>query len=102
MVADFTGTMRGPMKRSDGKLIAPTNKKFHIEFRTVAHWKNGKIIEETFFYDWVGLLKQIGDYVSVSVPLATSLFVAACFQYPTVKRCRTWVGRSSSSIIATA
>jgi hypothetical protein len=27
--------MRGPMKRSDGKLIAPTNKKFHIEFRTV-------------------------------------------------------------------
>src|ERR1700733_9067807 len=38
-------------------------------------------------------------YVSVVVPLATLLFVAACFQYPTVKRCRTWVGRSSSSII---
>src|ERR1700719_2975355 len=38
---------------------------------------------------------------TISVPLATSLFVAACFQYPTVKRCRTWVGRSSSSIIAT-
>jgi hypothetical protein len=34
-VADFTGTMRGPMKGSDGKLIAPTNKKFHIEFCTV-------------------------------------------------------------------
>jgi hypothetical protein len=34
-VADFTGTMRGPMKRSDGKLIAPTNKKFHIEFCTL-------------------------------------------------------------------
>ena len=44
-VADFTGTMRGPMKGSDGKLIAPTNKKFHIEFCTVAHWKNGEIIE---------------------------------------------------------
>jgi ketosteroid isomerase-like protein len=59
-VADFTGTMRGPMKGSDGKLIAPTNKKFHIEFCTVAHWKNGKIIEEKLFYDLVGLLKQIG------------------------------------------
>ena len=56
-VADFTGTMRGPMKASDGKLIAPTNKKFHIEFCTVAHWKNGEIIEEKLFYDLVELLK---------------------------------------------
>ncbi|MFZ0503063.1 MAG: ester cyclase [Chthoniobacterales bacterium] len=38
----------------------PTNKKFHIEFCTVAHWKNGEIIEEKLFYDLVGLLKQIG------------------------------------------
>ena len=59
-VADFTGTMRGPMKGSDGKMIAPTNKKFHIEFCTVAHWKNGEIVEEKLFYDLVGLLKQIG------------------------------------------
>jgi SnoaL-like polyketide cyclase len=27
-VADFTGTMRGPMKGADGKMIAPTNKAF--------------------------------------------------------------------------
>ena len=39
---------------SDGKLIAPTNKKFHIEFCTVAHWKNGEIIDEKLFYDLVG------------------------------------------------
>src|SRR6476620_5922489 len=64
--------------------------------------KNGEIIEEKLFYDLVGLPKTDRRYVSVSLPLATSLFVAACFQYPTVKRCRTWVGRSSSSIIATA
>ena len=31
-----------------------------IEFCTVAHWKNGEIIEEKLFYDFVGLLKQIG------------------------------------------
>ena len=29
-----------------------------IEFCTVAHWKNGEIIEEKLFYDFVGLLKQ--------------------------------------------
>jgi ketosteroid isomerase-like protein len=59
-VADFTGTMHGAMKGPDGKLIAPTNKKFHIEFCTVAHWKNDEIVEEKLFYDLVGLLKQIG------------------------------------------
>jgi ketosteroid isomerase-like protein len=52
--------MRGSMKGAEGKLIAPTNKKFHIEFCTVAHWKNGEIVEEKLFYDLVGLLKQIG------------------------------------------
>jgi hypothetical protein len=45
-VADFTGMMRGPMKGPDGELIAPTNKKFHIEFSTVAYWKYGGIVEE--------------------------------------------------------
>jgi hypothetical protein len=30
------------------------------EFRTVAHWKNGEIIEEKLFYDLAGLLNQIG------------------------------------------
>ena len=59
-VADFTGTMRGPIKGSGGKVIAPTNKKFHIDFCTVAHWKKGEIVEEKLFYDLVGLLKQIG------------------------------------------
>jgi predicted ester cyclase len=42
-VADFTGTFKGAMKGLDGKMIQPTNKKFHLEFCTVAHWKDGKI-----------------------------------------------------------
>jgi hypothetical protein len=70
-VADFTGTMSGPMKGSDGKLIAPTNKQFHVEFCTVARWKNSEIVEEKLFYDLVGLLKQIGVYVSACGPSAT-------------------------------
>lgn len=59
-VAVFTGTMKGPMKGADGKEIPPTNKKFKVEFCTVAHWKDGEIIEEKLFYDLVGLMKQIG------------------------------------------
>jgi hypothetical protein len=48
------------MKGLDGKMIQPTNKRFHLEFCTVAHWKNEKILEERLFYDQVGMLKQIG------------------------------------------
>jgi predicted ester cyclase len=59
-VAYFTGTFKGPMKGLDEKMIQPTNKRFHLEFCTVAHWKNEKILEERLFYDQVGMLKQIG------------------------------------------
>jgi ketosteroid isomerase-like protein len=52
-IADFTGTFKGPMKGLDGKM-------FHLEFCTVAHWKDGKILEERLFYDQLGMLKQIG------------------------------------------
>ena len=41
-------------------MIQPTNKKFHIEFCTIARWKDGKITEERLFYDLVGMLTQIG------------------------------------------
>lgn len=46
-VGEFTGTMKGPMMGADGKMIQPTNKKFHGEFCTVAHWTNGEIVEES-------------------------------------------------------
>jgi ketosteroid isomerase-like protein len=59
-IAKFTGTMKGPMKAPDGTLIPPTNKSFETDFCTVAHWVNGKIVEENLFYDLVGVMKQIG------------------------------------------
>jgi hypothetical protein len=59
-IADFTGTMKGPMKGPGGKIIPPTNKSFKVEFCTVAHWENGEIVAERLFYDLVGLMKQIG------------------------------------------
>jgi hypothetical protein len=60
-VADFTGTMKGAMTMPDGTVVPPTNKKFHIDFCTVAHWnEQGQIVEENLFYDLMGMLKQIG------------------------------------------
>ncbi len=59
-LADFSGTMSGPMKMG-GKTIPPTNKKFQVEFCTVATWNDkGEITEERLFYDLVGLMHQIG------------------------------------------
>ena len=34
------------MKDTDGNMIPPSNKKFHIEFGTATRWKNGEIIED--------------------------------------------------------
>ena len=60
-VADFSGTMKGPMKMGAGKVIPPTGKSFHVEFCTIATWNDsGEIVEERLFYDLVGLLRQIG------------------------------------------
>lgn len=60
-IANFTGTMTGPMAGPDGKTIQPANKKFQVEFCTVAHWnEKGEIVEERLFYDLVGLMRQLG------------------------------------------
>jgi predicted ester cyclase len=59
-IAIFTGTHLGPMKGSEGKMIPPTNKKFQVEFCTVARWTNGQIVEENLFYDQIGMMRQLG------------------------------------------
>ena len=59
-VADWTVIMKGPMKTSDGRIIQPTNKIAKMEFCTVAHWKDGEIVEEKLFYDLMGFMQQLG------------------------------------------
>ena len=59
-VADWTVTMKGPMKGPDGKMIPATHKTAKLEFCTVATWKNSEIVEERLFYDVVGFMKQLG------------------------------------------
>jgi predicted ester cyclase len=59
-VAEFTGTHKGLIKAFDGKMIPATNKTFKVDFCTVAHWKDKKIVEENLFYDLVGMMRQLG------------------------------------------
>ncbi len=59
-VSIFSVTHKGPMMGPDGKTIPATNKKFKVELVTVAHWKNGEIMEEKLFYDMVGMMRQLG------------------------------------------
>jgi hypothetical protein len=58
-VADWTVTLKGPMKGADGKMVQP-GKTAKLEFCTVATWKDNEIVEERLFYDVVGLMKQLG------------------------------------------
>ena len=59
-IAELTGTMTGPMQGPDGRDIAPTGKSFKTDFCIVAHWVDGKIVEENLFYDLVGVMQQMG------------------------------------------
>ena len=59
-IARWTGRMIGPVRGLDGQMHPATNKRFELEFCTVARWKDGEIVEEKLFYDQVGFLRQIG------------------------------------------
>jgi ketosteroid isomerase-like protein len=48
------------MTSIDGKTTQATNKTFKVDFCTIAHWKDGRIVEENLFYDLVGMMKQLG------------------------------------------
>ena len=59
-IARFTGTMTGPTRGPDGNDIAPTGKRFEVDFCTVARWDDeGQIIEENLFYDLLSFMRQI-------------------------------------------
>ena len=52
--------VQGPDDHARRKSHPANGKKFRVEFCTVAHWKNGEIVEERLFYDKMSLMQQIG------------------------------------------
>jgi len=56
----MTGTFSKPMPIAGGKTIPPTGKKFSVPMCTVALWKDGKMIEESLYWDNQTFMQQIG------------------------------------------
>ena len=54
------GTFTKPMPIGNGKTIPPTGKSFKLPMCTVGHWKNGRMIEESLYWDNQAFMKQIG------------------------------------------
>lgn len=53
------GTFTKPMPSGNGKFIQPTGKSFKIPMCTVGHWKNGRMIEESLFWDNQTYMNQL-------------------------------------------
>lgn len=60
VIGEMEGTFSKPMDIGNGKTIQPTGKKFKLSMSTIAHWKNGKMIEEYLHWDNQSMMKQIG------------------------------------------
>jgi len=54
------GTFTKPMPIGNGKTTPPTGKSFKLPMCTVGHWKNGKMIEVSLYWDNQAFVKQIG------------------------------------------
>lgn len=44
-ISRLTGTMTGPLVLADGTEVPPTGKAFSVDFCTVAHWVDGRIVD---------------------------------------------------------
>lgn len=60
VIGEMEGTFSKPMAMGNGKVIQPTGKKFKLSMSTIAHWKDGKMIEEYLHWDNYSMMKQIG------------------------------------------
>jgi hypothetical protein len=60
VVTRVTGTFTGQMVLPDGKVIAPTGKKFDVEFGQTTKWDGDLLVEISAFWDAALQARQIG------------------------------------------
>jgi len=60
VITRTTGTFTGEMILPDGKKIAPTRKRFDLDFCTTAKWNGDQLIEEFAFWDTALQAHQLG------------------------------------------
>lgn len=59
-IGNLSGTFTRPMRTPEGKTLPPTGKRFEISMATIAHWKDGRIVEEYLFWDNLEMMRQMG------------------------------------------
>ena len=60
VVTNVTGTFTGEMTLPDGKVIAPTEKAFDLEFAQTTKWDGDRLIWISAFWDSALQAKQLG------------------------------------------
>jgi ketosteroid isomerase-like protein len=60
VVTRVTGTFTGQMVLPDGKVIAPTGRKFDVEFGQTTKWDGDLLVEISAFWDAALQARQIG------------------------------------------
>jgi steroid delta-isomerase-like uncharacterized protein len=60
MLADYSGTHRGPYATLNFGDFAPTGKKFNVRLVNIIDFNGNKISRETIFIDVASQLKQLG------------------------------------------
>jgi predicted ester cyclase len=55
-----TGTHTGDWALPNGRVIPPTGKTMAVEMVTVAKVKDGMLVEESLYYDTLGVMAQLG------------------------------------------
>lgn len=60
VVGILTGTFSEPMPLPDGGTLPPTGKSVTIQVATFARWENGRIAEESLFWDGASFAQQLG------------------------------------------
>ncbi|MBI4287638.1 MAG: ester cyclase [Chloroflexi bacterium] len=59
-ISNIEGTFTRPMPTGDGKTIPPNYRRVKLQMATIAHWKDGRIIEEYLFWDNSAFMQQLG------------------------------------------
>ena len=60
VIQEIQGTFTDTLKLPTGKTYLPTGKQFMFLMCTVAHWKDGKMMDKYLFWDNEAFMKQIG------------------------------------------
>jgi hypothetical protein len=60
VIGVLVGTFSRPMRLPDGTSLAPTDNNLRLQVATFARWRDGRIVEESLFWDGASFAQQLG------------------------------------------